>query len=277
MSIAGGIDRSVERANDLGLDCLQVFTGSQRRWEPGQVPEEKAERFRDAISRTGIHPVIVHAGYLINLASPEKGIFNRSVKALRSELDRCSMIDANYLVLHPGSHMGSGIGAGTSRLAEGIDDACGLSQGRESGRHPVLLLENMAGQGSSLGRSPEELACMMDRIGSVLMRGICLDTCHLHASGLDLSSPERALESIDHFISVVGKDRVKVLHLNGCQGGPGSRVDRHCNIDNGQISLGSFRAIVRYGPFRDTPMVLETPGNDDIYRGEVRTLRSFMV
>jgi len=270
VSMAGGIHLSVRRALDLGLETFQIFTGSQKRYLPGIIGEGSAKAFKDALSRTDMAPFLVHAGYLINLANPDREIFERSVASLSQEFVRCRSIEAPYLVLHPGSHMGEGVAHGIDRITEGLARSKDLSEGRI----PVVLFETTAGHGYSIGGGLDELA---DLIDAVPRSGVCLDTCHLYAAGQDISTPEGMAEVIDRYGDTFGIDKVKGIHLNDTLSELGSRRDRHAKLGEGVLGEPPFRYLMNEARLKDVPMVLETPGGDDKYRREAIYLKGLRV
>lgn len=256
MSIAGGVDRAVDRAVDAGCDTLQVFTKNARQWAARPLEDPEVEAFRSKRSEHGLHPAVAHASYLINLASGDEGLWRRSWKSCADELERCRVLGLDGLVLHPGAHGGDGREAGLERVARALERI------QTAVDRPAILLEGTAGQGTTLGGDLEDLRWLLDRPGGERL-GVCLDTCHLHASGYDLGSAEdcdRTLEEIDR---IVGLQRVRVLHCNDSRGDVGSRLDRHTHPGRGTIGVSGFRALLTDPRVSGLPAILETPKNDN--------------
>lgn len=255
MSIAGGLDRALRRGRDAGCDAIQLFTATARGWSEKVVTDEEVERFESARRETGIERVIVHAGYLVNLASPLSRTWKGSIESLARELRRAERIRATDLVLHPGAHVGCGEASGLARVARGLREVLrrvGPSRCR-------IALELTAGQGSSLGHRFEHLGIILDRVRRPERFSVCFDTCHALAAGYDIRTPEGLSDALAAFDRIIGLDRLAVFHLNDSVKGLGSRVDRHTHIGRGEVGAACFRALVRDPRFRDVPMILETP------------------
>ena len=271
MSISGGLARAIERAAAVEATALQVFVKSARQWAAPPLETEDVEAFRDGLRRQGLERyTLAHSAYLINLASPDDAVRERSIEALAVELGRCDRLGIPYLVLHPGSHVGSGEETGLRRVAQALDRL--LSRSGEV----TVLLENTAGQGSNLGHRFEHLGTILDSAESSDRLGVCFDTCHALAAGYELAgaaSYERTFAELDR---TIGLERLRAFHLNDSKFGPGSRRDRHEHIGEGQVGLDGFRRLVNDGRFREIPMVLETPKGEDLAedRRNLSVLRS---
>lgn len=270
MSIAGGVDRAIERGAELGCETVQIFTKNATRWKGRALREEEVVAFREKKDASGIDPVFAHGSYLINLASPDGVLWERSLEALVDELERCVRLGLPYLVLHPGSHKGAGVEAGLGRVVEAIDAVCRRVEG------VVVLLENTAGQGTALGVRWEEWAWVLDRVQWPERVGFCFDTSHAHAAGYDLRTPEGYEAVWGRIEELVGVDRVRVVHLNDAARPLGSRVDRHTHIGQGELGLEPFHRLLHDPRLADRPMVLETPKGDgnEADRENLRVLRS---
>jgi deoxyribonuclease-4 len=275
MSIAGGMPRAIERARAVAATALQVFVKSSNQWAarpfaPGEVLE-----YRRASQEAGLAPfTLAHASYLINLASPDDALWGKSTAALTGELDRCEELGIPWLVVHPGSHVGSGVSAGVGRVASALKRVLGGAGGGSSG----VLLEITAGQGHSLGARFEELGAMIEGAGGSDRIGICFDTCHALAAGHEIRDAASYRETMRALDSAVGLSRLKAFHLNDSKGELGSRLDRHEHIGRGKVGLEAFRLILADRRFRDLPMVLETPKEDDLAedRENLGVLRSLV-
>jgi deoxyribonuclease-4 len=276
MSIAGGFDEAVRRAHRAGCDCLQVFTRNTNQWRARPIAADEPGRFRAALTDCRIGPVAAHASYLINLASPTPTLWRRSVEAFFLELTRAETLGIPYVVTHPGAHMGAGEKAGLARIAQALDEVHRL--GRRL--RVQCLLENTAGQGTTLGWRGEHLATILDRVRHPDRVGVCIDTCHLFAAGYGLSSAAAYRRTMECLDKTVGLAKIKVFHVNDSLRELGSRVDRHEHIGRGQIGLAGFRRLIRDARFQQVPMYLETPKGEE--QGEdldvlnLRTLRALI-
>lgn len=269
MSIAGGVDKAVLRGWKLGCETIQIFTKNSRQWQARPLSEEEIKFFRLNQEKTGISPVIAHDSYLINLASPEEDLWRRSVAAFVQELARCETLGIPYLVAHPGSHTGAGERTGLRRVAEALEEIRACTEGF----HVQVLLENTAGQGTSLGYRFEHLASLVED-GERL--GICFDTCHAFAAGYELRTREGYEETFQELDELIGPHRLKVLHLNDSKGDLGNRVDRHEHIGQGFLGLAPFRMLLNDRRFRNLPMILETPKEQGMDAENLAILRSLI-
>ena len=259
MSIAGGLDRAIMRGADVGCDAIQVFTKSSNQWRAKPLSDEDVSRFRSAQIEKGISPVVAHDSYLINLASPDDLLYQRSIAAFGEELDRCELLGIPYLVTHPGSHVGSGEEAGIARIALALNQIFSL---RPVQRVKVLL-ETTAGQGNSVGHRFEHLRAIIDRVHESDRVAVCIDTCHIFAAGYDLRTERGYHDVISEFDRIVGVGLVRAFHINDCKKDLGCRVDRHEHIGKGFLGVDAFRWLMNDSRFDGIPMLLETPKGDD--------------
>ena len=256
VSTAGGIHTAIGRAVERGAESVQIFTQSPRAWRPTNHPPENFERFKEARAEAGIGAVVCHALYLINLAATDKEVRQKSRAALLHTVGVACAIEADGVVIHVGSHMGDGFDAGLKRALPALEAALAACQG------PTwLLLENSAGAGGTIGRSLDELAALYDRLDGHPRLGLCLDSCHLWVSGVDVTDPtvyDATLAEVDERI---GLERLRCLHVNDAAAELGSNRDRHANVLDGQMGegLGTFLAHPRV---QGLPAILETPGPD---------------
>lgn len=255
MSIAGGLPRAVDRAQASRCDALQIFTKSAGQWRARALPSEEIALFRRRVEESGIHPVVAHNSYLINLAAATAGLREQSIAALGEEMDRAEALGLDGLVMHPGSYT-TGTEADGLRL---IADALAVLLRARPGARTMILLEHTAGQGTNLGHRFEHLASIIERLDGSPRVGVCLDTCHLLTAGFDLCSETGYEETFREFDRVVGLDRIKAFHLNDSKRPCGSRVDRHEHIGKGCLGLEPFRRLLNDRRFADLPMLLETP------------------
>lgn len=263
-SVAGGLAGAFERAAADGAESVQIFTKSSRQWAAKPITEADAKAFRAAHAKSGL-PTIVHASYLVNLGSEALDVRAKSIDALRDEVLRCEQLGLPSLVLHPGSNPDSD--RGLSLIAAGLRQVFTETAGCKAG----ILLETMAGQGSTLGHRLEHLAALLGDVDAPDRLGTCLDTCHLFAAGYDLGA-EGYDATMDAFGRVVGFGSLRAVHLNDSVKALGSRVDRHANIGDGLLGEGPFARLVRDPRLAGLPAVLETP--EGRYREEIALLRS---
>jgi deoxyribonuclease IV len=256
VSPAGGLYRAIERGSALGAEAIQIFNQSPRMWRPTDYGEEDFARFRATREASAIRGVLIHAIYLLNCASEDRDIRERSLASLTHSLRVGDAIGATAVVLHGGSAKAGEVAPAIARAGEVI--AAALA---ESERCP-LHLENTAGAGGTLGRSFDELASMLEAAGGDARLGVCLDSCHLLASGYEIRTPAALAQVLDEFERTVGRERLGSLHLNDSQTPLGSNRDRHANIGEGELGLAGARAFVNEPRFASLCCVLETPGPD---------------
>lgn len=273
LSVAGGLECAITNAAALGCECVQIFVKNQRQWRAPPLGMDQIARFRAAQSATGVAPIVAHASYLLNLASPDDRVRLRSVEALTDELQRCDAVGVAYVVLHPGAHLNNaecgmanaekGITAaeqaGIERIALSLDEV----HRRCAGFRTMILLETTAGQGTSIGWRFEQLRAILDGVRERDRVGICLDSCHLFAAGYDFRSPEAYAATIGELDRAIGLAHVKCIHMNDSKRELGSRVDRHEHIGKGRIGKNGFAHFINDPRFAGVPMILETPKGVD--------------
>jgi deoxyribonuclease-4 len=255
MSVAGGVPRAVERAVLHRCDALQIFTKNANQWRGRPLPAEEVREFRHAVERAQFAAVVSHASYLINLATTDDRLRGQSAEAMADEIDRAESLGLLGVVLHPGCYTSGSAEEGLQLIGTALRT---LLDARPSGR-TMILLEHTAGQGTALGAAFEELATILDVMERHPRVGICLDTCHLVASGYDLASSDGYARTFAEFERTIGLDRLTVFHLNDSKKPLGSRVDRHEHIGDGFVGLEAFRRLVNDPRFTAIPMLLETP------------------
>jgi len=255
MSIAGGLPLAVERARVHRCDALQIFTKSSNQWRARTLPPAEIAEFREKVEQASIGPVVAHASYLINLATAEPILRERSVLAFGEEIDRAESLGLLGVVIHPGSYTTGTEDEGIGLVADAVRR---VLRERPGGR-ALVILEHTAGQGTSLGWRFEQLARMIDALDGDPRVGVCLDTCHLWGAGYDLASDAGYYSTFDAFERLIGLDRLRVFHVNDSKKPLGSRRDRHEHIGRGTIGRAAFKRLVNDARFDALPMILETP------------------
>lgn len=254
VSISGSIDLAVDRALEMGCTTFQMFTRNPRGWAFKPLDEEEAQLFREKRSKAGYERVVAHMPYLANLAASKKGYQKKSRESLTAEVGRCSALGIDYLVAHIGSHMGKGTMEGVRNVVGACNEALGADSGKT-----VIAIETMAGQKQSVGSRFEELKLILDGVEQSKRMGVCFDTCHVFAAGFDLRSKPAVENTMGMFEDIVGKKRLKVIHLNDSKGPLGSGLDRHEYVGKGQIGEKGLRAFLRYGDVAMLPIIMEVP------------------
>jgi deoxyribonuclease-4 len=254
VSSAGGLHTSVDRAEAIGCESMQIFTQSPRMWRPTAHDPKNVERFKERVVEAGITDVVCHALYLVNLASPDDAIYQKSIATMRATLEVACAIEADGVIFHVGSHLGAGFEAGLERVVPALREIAELCNEKT-----WLLMENSAGAGGTIGRAIPELAAIFEALDGHARLGICLDSCHLYASGYDITDPAALDALLDEVDGTVGLERLRALHLNDSQAPLGSNRDRHENIGAGLLGegLGVFLGNPR---LQSLPALLEVPG-----------------
>ena len=261
MSIAGGVSRALDQAAKVRANAVQVFTKNNRQWAGPPVDGADVACWREQMPALGIVYAVSHASYLINLASPKDDLWEKSLLAQADELRRAHAYAIPHVVLHPGAHVGSGVEAGVERVAAALNRIHELTP--ECG-DTLTCLELMAGQGSVLGRSLQELRAVIELVEDQSRVGVCLDTCHAFAAGYDLRSADAYEQFMDQVELEIGRHTVKVWHFNDSKGALGSNLDRHTHIGDGQIGVEAFRYILNDPRWQGVAMLLETPKEETL-------------
>ena len=264
VSIGVSIDRAVDRAAELNGNIFQIFTRNPRQWYTTEIATETAKAFSAKVKMHDMKPVFAHMPYLPNLASPKDEVYEKSVKTLTSELERCKQLEIPYLVTHLGSHLGAGMQKGFTRLIDGINQALNDTAGEVT-----LLLENTAGTRNSMGSTFEDIQHIIEQLSHNEWVGVCFDTSHAFAAGYDLSTKETVETTIRKIDEIIGFEKLKLVHLNDSKGDLNSRIDRHEHIGMGKIGEEGFRNIMG-NRFGELPLILETP--KDSRRNDVGNL-----
>lgn len=258
MSVAGGLPLAVDRAVLHGCRALQIFAKNASQWRGRVLLPDEIASFRRRVRIAGIGPVVSHGSYLINLATGNAALRDQSIAAMGDELDRAEALGLLGVVLHPGCYTSGSETEGLRSIAAALSSLLNV---RRRGK-TMVLLEHTAGQGTALGATFEQLGTIIEHMNGHARVGVCLDTCHLLASGYDIVSPEGYARTFRRFEQIVGLERLRVFHLNDSKKPLGSRIDRHTHIGEGCIGVDAFRRLVNDPRFSDLPMLLETPKED---------------
>ena len=253
VSIAGGIEKAFARGEEIGCTAIQIFTRNASRWQAKPLAAESVSAFRAARQCSSINYVASHDSYLINLASPDAELRNKSIATFLDEMERCSQLGIEDLVMHPGAHVGAGSKAGMNTLIESFRAV--FDQAPDDVR---VLVENTAGQGTCFGARFEELAEILDRLPQQNL-AICFDTCHAFTAGYDLTTAEGYAETMAQFDQLIGCDKLALFHVNDSKKPLGSRVDRHDHVGRGLIGPLGFEALMQDERFRGVAKIIETP------------------
>ena len=254
VSIAGSIDLSIDRARSLDLNTFQIFTRNPRGWKFSDLKESNIVNFKNKILSENISTVVCHMPYLPNLSSPKEDVYNMSINALSSELERCNTLGIEYVVTHIGSHLGTGLEKGLDRVVKACNTA--LSN---SSNNTMIVLENTAGTKNNVGSKFDELKYIFDNVNDKSRIGFCFDTCHAFAAGYDLSTSKSVIDTLNKFDQIIGLKYLKVVHLNDSKGELGNGLDRHQHIGRGFIGESGFRELLKNLTIKQLPLILETP------------------
>lgn len=259
-SIAGGVDKAVERAAKIGCTTFQLFTKNSNQWKASPLNEQVVQNYKRLLKLTKLKPVIAHDSYLINLCAKDKTILKKSREAFIDELQRCEILGIDYLNFHPGSHMGMGEEDGIKLIAESIN----LAHEKTRGFKVKSMIETTAGQGTSIGYRFEQIKKIIDLVEDKSRLAVCVDTCHIFAAGYDIRTEKNYLKTFEAFDEIIGLKYLKAFHMNDSKKGLGERVDRHEHIGKGKIGLSGFRFIMNDERFVNIPKILETPKGEDM-------------
>lgn len=258
MSIAGGLYKAIDRAVAADCGSLQIFTRSANQWRSKELTERECQQFREACEHSGLHEVVSHDSYLINLAAPPGETREKSIAAFADEMETCARIGISKIVMHPGSYTNDTPEAGLRRIVEAFDQLFETAVNYSG----YILLETTAGQGTNLGRTFEELQVIINASRYPERFGVCFDTCHTYAAGYDTATPEGYAAVMEQFDALLGIERLQCFHMNDSKKGLGSRVDRHEHIGQGTLGLEPFRFIMNDPRFTKIPKIIETPKGD---------------
>ena len=257
VSIAGKIYEAVDRAKALNCECMQIFSRNPRGWQATKLDKADVEEFKKRRKEADITPLVVHIPYLINLASPEDRLYEKSIQAYLEDIRRADLLSAEYFVTHLGSHKGKGRDLGIDRFARALDKII-----KELKPKVKILLENTSGSGNWLGGDFEDIAEIMTKSHQKDKLGLCFDTCHAYAAGYDIKNKKGLDETLKKIDKLIGINKLKLIHINDSKGDLGSHLDRHQHIGKGKIGRDGFKLILHHPKLRDLPYVLETPKED---------------
>ena len=266
-SISGGLHNAVHEAESLDADTFQIFTKNQRQWFDKEIKQEELDLFRETQRKSKVKTAFAHAIYLINIASPDDKLRNMSIKSLTTEINRCHGLGLLGAVLHPGAAKEQTEKVAIQRIADGIKQVLKDTSEFET----KILLENTAGQGTTIGGKFEHLKEIMDQVDSPRV-GLCFDTCHAFAAGFDIRTKQGFEQTMEELDKIVGLNHLDALHLNDSKGELGSHLDRHDHIGKGKIGLEPFKVIMK--TFQNIPKVLETPKEDEMDAVNLKVLRA---
>ncbi len=256
VSSSGGIWKAIDRAEAIGCDAVQVFTQSPRMWRPTNHTDEAVARFRERREEAGIGSVVCHALYLVNLASPDPVIYEKSIAAMRTTLETAAAIGADGVIFHVGSHLGAGFEGCLEQVVRALRGLLELTS-----EDLWLLMENSAGAGGTIGRSTSELAAIYHALDRHPRLGVCIDSCHWYVSGVDVTDEAVLAGAVAELDTTIGLDRLRCLHVNDTKAAVGSNLDRHDSIGAGLMGEG-LRTFLGHPAFQGLPAILETPGPD---------------
>jgi len=269
VSIAGGIENVIQRARYLDCETVQIFTGSNKQWKRTPLDPDRAANFRKLRMKASLDPLIVHLFYLPNLATPEKEMLERSQKAFSDELERSSMLGAEFLVFHPGAFKDSSLDQGIRRVADSLNQAISSAKAN----NVRILIENTSGGGTRVGASFSQLARIIDGVEKKDYMGICLDTAHAFQAGYPLHTAKGLEDTLEEIDQLIGLDKLLLLHLNDSKTPLGSHNDRHWHIGEGEIGIEAFRRIINHPKLKHLPAIMETPSMPDADNRNMATVK----
>ncbi len=270
MSIAGGVSRALDQAAAVGSSAVQVFTKNNRQWAGPPVDAADVARWHEQRPALGIGYAVSHASYLINLASPKDDLWEKSLAAHKDELQRAHAYGIHHVVLHPGAHTGGGVEFGVQRIAAALNRIHAEAPECDD---VVTCLEAMAGQGSTMGRSLQELRAIIELVEVRERVGVCLDSCHVFAAGYDLRTADLYEQFMDQVELELGTNQVCIWHFNDSKGALDSNLDRHTHIGDGEIGSDAFRFILNDPRWESTPVIIETPKDETLEEDRMNLAR----
>jgi deoxyribonuclease-4 len=274
MSIAGGLHNAIDRGLKVGCGVIQIFTQNANQWRGKPVTDAEAVLFREKWRESGLHEIVSHDIYLINLAAPAGDLREKCLAGFQAEMERCARLGIDKIIMHPGAHLGDGEEEGIKRIAEAFD----LLFAKVETFTGKVLLETTAGQGSNIGYRFEQLREIIDRSAYPDRFAVCLDTCHIFAAGYDITTEAGYRQVFTEFDRLLGLEKLQAFHLNDSRKGLNSRVDRHEHIGKGAMGLAAFKFLLNDERFSHIPKMLETPkgDNDEMDAINLKVLRDLI-
>ncbi len=272
LSTSDGFPNMLKTAVEIGANCAQIFTSSPQMWRGKQYTAKDADGFKAAMAETGVWPVVSHDSYLINLASTDPEMLEKSRQAFREEIARCGMLGLPMVVIHQGAYKGGTLEEGLTRLAESLQLLIPLAHAAGV----QILLETTAGQGTYLGGDFTQFPRLFAQIPAQAQLGVCLDTCHVFVAGYDLRDAASYAALWEQFERHIGIHRLRLMHLNDTDRLLGSHGDRHADIGTGQLGLEPFRRLLNDPRLAEVPKILETPGGIDRHAENLRVLHGLL-
>lgn len=269
----GGLPKGFFWAREWGCECIQIYVTLSRRWDVSELSTEEVIKFKSAWQNSPVKIVVAHVPYLVNLASPDKNLWQKSKDRLSIELSRARKFGVNFLVLHPGSYGSSNKEDGIKRTIEALNSILTEVNGQKT----KILLETMAGQGTAIGSAFEEIARILEEVNKPGFFGVCFDTAHVFAAGYDIRGYEGYESVLNEFDRVIGIKRIRMIHVNDSKTNLGSHADRHAGIGEGKLGLEIFHAILRDRRFLEIPKILEIPESDKRSKDNLRLLRKLQL
>ena len=253
VSIAGGVDNAVERQREVGGNCGQIFTTSPQVWRDPSISDEEAAEFREGAAAADVGPWVVHASYLVNLATPKDDLREKSIASLQADIDAAAELGIEYVNVHLGAHTGAGVDQGLANAASALDAL-------DVPPDVQVLVETDAGGGTKLGDAFDQLGAVLEQSSQEL--GVCLDTAHAFAAGYDLSTPVAVEETLATFDEEIGLEALACVHLNDSKHACGTHKDEHAHVGEGEIGESGMQAVLTHEAIQRVPIVLETPNED---------------
>ena len=273
MPTAGGHHNAITDGKAIGCQSVQIFTASPRQWRSPAITPELAEKFKQIVAESGITKTVAHDSYLINLAAEPGGdVLAKSRAAFQAEIERAEMLGVDFLVSHPGAHLGAGEDVGIARLIESLD----VIHQETAGAKVRTAIETTAGQGTYLGGRFEQIARILNGVRDPERLAVCLDTCHIFAAGYDIRTAEAYEETMHQFDAIIGLKNLQVIHANDSQKAYGSHADRHAHIGEGEIGPEAFRLLVNDPRLAGLPVIVETPDSETMHEVNVRRLQEMI-
>jgi len=271
ISISKGFTKAVQSAHSIGGNTMQFFTRNPRGARAKALDENDIKEYLQLLKKFEFGPIVAHAPYTINLASPDENSWNFAIETTTDDLHRLDRLSAPYLCIHPGNHLGSGIEAGVKRIGEALNQI--FSKADKDSNDTMILLETMVGAGTEVGGNFEELKAIIDYCDYKERLGICFDTCHVFGSGYDLKN--KLEDVLEQFDNTIGINKLKAFHINDSLKPMGDKKDRHASLGEGELGMEFFEGLIRMDTFKNIPFILETPGGTEVYPKEIDMLRKY--